>query len=186
MALPPDPVDDLVRRARRGDREAAAELLRGLQHTIYRFALAQLRDEEAAREATQETAVRILQGIQRFSGRSRLTTWALGVTLNVCRERRRKRPLAACELSLVADDASAPADSLVDSADDARRLRQEIDRLPARQREAVVLRYFEQLSVRETAESMGCSEGAVKASLWQGLRKLKEALGATIEGGAVR
>ena len=178
MDGPSEPADRLAecaRRARRGDRRAAAELLRALQDTIYRFALAQLRDDEAAREATQETAVRVLQSIHRYDGRSRASTWALGVALNVCRERRRQRSGVDHDLSLVPspDAPEAP----VEARDDADLLRTKIDRLPPRQREAVVLRYFEQLSVRDTAEAMGCSEGAVKASLWQALRRLRRELG---------
>ena len=168
----------LARRAGRGDRTASAELLRSLQDTIYRFTLAQLRDDEAAREATQETAVRMLQSIDRFHGGSRVTTWALGVARNVCRERRRRRSPVDYDLALVQDN-YLPEEG-VDQRDDAFRLQKGVDNLPTRQREAVILRYFQQLSISDTAAAMGCSEGAVKASLWQALRRLRGELKALI------
>ncbi|MEU6858941.1 SigE family RNA polymerase sigma factor [Glycomyces sp. NPDC046736] len=51
-----------------------------------------------------------------------------------------------------------------------------LNRLPARQRATLVLRYWEQLSVDETATAMGCSTGTVKSQSAKGLRKLKELL----------
>ncbi len=48
--------------------------------------------------------------------------------------------------------------------------------LPERQREAVVLRFFEDLSTEQTAAVMNCAEGTVKATLHQALRKLREKL----------
>lgn len=55
-------------------------------------------------------------------------------------------------------------------------LRSTLAQLPDRQREAVVLRYFEDLSVEETAAAMECAPGTVKASVHQALRKLREKL----------
>jgi RNA polymerase sigma factor (sigma-70 family) len=52
-----------------------------------------------------------------------------------------------------------------------------LDDLPQRQREAIVLRYFQQLSVEETAATMQCAPGTVKATIHQTLRKLKAKLG---------
>lgn len=51
-----------------------------------------------------------------------------------------------------------------------------LNRLPARQRATLVLRYWEQLSVDETATAMGCSTGTVKSQSAKGLRKLKDLL----------
>ena len=56
-------------------------------------------------------------------------------------------------------------------------LRRGLLALPQRQREAVVLRYLEELSVRQTAELMGVADGTVKAAVHAGLRNLRAALG---------
>ncbi len=167
----------LARSARAGDRRAAADLLRGLQDIIYRLALSQLKEPDAAHEATQEAALRLLRGIERFEGRSRVTTWALGVTLNVCREQRRKRADKTHPDALqTAADTTPSGELRLEQLEANRLLMTALDDLPPRQREAVTLRYFEGLSVADTAEAMGCSAGAAKASVWQALRRLRGVL----------
>jgi RNA polymerase sigma-70 factor (ECF subfamily) len=172
--------------ARRGDRAAVAVLLRELQDPWYRFALSLLGDADRAMEAAQESGLRFLKLLPGFRGDSRLQTWALGIALNVVREMRRKdRPLPeegqrhlvltrAAALATAGGDASPLASA--DGAEQRQRLRELLARLPDRQREAITLRFFEDLSVQETAELMNCAEGTVKATVHQALRSMKSKL----------
>lgn len=173
-ATDPNRLVELVRSARDGDRAALADLLRALQDPIYRFALTQLADPDAAAEATQETGLRLLRGLDRFEGRSRVTTWALGVALNVCREHRRRRTAQSDpeRIDTALDETPSP-ESRLGRDEDQQRLGEALRRLAPRQREAITLRYLEQLSLADTAEAMGCSPGAAKATVWQALRKLR-------------
>ena len=61
-----------------------------------------------------------------------------------------------------------------------------VRQLPARQRQAVVLRYFEDLSVEETAATMGCSVGSVKSTVSRGLDRLEELLATDAASGSKR
>jgi RNA polymerase sigma-70 factor (sigma-E family) len=75
----------------------------------------------------------------------------------------------------------------VDSPDDRVVLRQALRKMPARRRAVLVLRYFEGLSVGETATAMGCSEGTVKSQTARGLDALRALLPEdylTLDGGA--
>ncbi|EDY64376.2 RNA polymerase sigma-70 factor (sigma-E family) [Streptomyces pristinaespiralis] len=58
-----------------------------------------------------------------------------------------------------------------------------VRRLPVRQRAVVVLRYFEDLSVEDTAAALGCAPGTVKSQAAKALRTLRDALPALVEGG---
>lgn len=164
-----------LERARRRDRPAQAAVLRAVQDRLWRVCLSLLADRALAEDAVQETALRVLAGLPGFDGRSRFTTWATGVAVNVCREMRRRRRhdrLDAPGEAFAADEAALLA------ADDVERLYRALDDLPERQREATVLRFLEGLDVRQTAELMGCAEGSVKASVHAGLRNLRKALAA--------
>src|SRR5437762_8403666 len=79
-------VDQLtIERAKRGDRDAQAQLLRQLQDSLFRLCLSLLGrcDEHAARDATQETALRLLKLLPTFRGESNVRTWAMGIAVNV-------------------------------------------------------------------------------------------------------
>jgi len=181
-------VDDVtVLAARLGDRPAQARLLRWLQDPWYRLCLGLLGDVDKARDATQETAVRFLRQLPLFRGESQLRTWALGIAINVAREMRRSphvRAGAVEDWDAIGDSATGrrgPAqrpspEMAAELAEQRDRLRAVLADLPERQREAVVLRFFEELSVAETAAAMNCAAGTVKATVHQALRALRKRL----------
>ncbi|MGE5612414.1 MAG: RNA polymerase sigma factor [Bacillota bacterium] len=161
-----------IKAAQIGQREAMAELLRSLQDPWFRLSLTLLGNPEDAREATQETALRFLHALPQFAGQSQLKTWAIGIALNVIREYRRKRQLAP------ADELERPSngpqpDIQAELAEQCQLLRSLLDELPERQREALILRYFEDLSIVDAATTMSCAPGTVKATIHQALRALR-------------
>jgi RNA polymerase sigma-70 factor (ECF subfamily) len=81
--------------------------------------------------------------------------------------------------SYEAEEGSAAAESSLDQVERAQTLRlidEEIQKLPARQREAFLMRYWQDMDVAETAEAMGCSEGSVKTHCSRATHTLAEAL----------
>ena len=164
----------LAAKAGRGDRAAQAELLRDLQDVLYRFCFAILGQADAAQDATQETALRLLQRIGSFRGDSSVRTWALGIALNVCREARRVRSTPPLPEHHDAAGTNGSPEASAATNEEHSRLRALIRTLPERQREALVLRFFEGLSVEEAAQAMDCAAGTVKATVAQALRALRQ------------
>ena len=135
-----------------------------------------LRDAEKARDATQETALRFLKSLPDFRGESQLRTWSLGIALNVAREMRREKKFEPDEhLAAVRSAANSPADE-TEGIEQQQKLRALLKDLPERQREVLLLRFFEELSTEETATAMKCATGTVKATLHQALRALRHKL----------
>ena len=165
----------LVDAARSGDRAAQATLLRELQDQWYRMVLRLLGNAESAREATQETALRFLRQLPLFEGRSEIRTWSLGIAINVAREMRREKEQDALTIDPPANG-HGPAGE-IERRERAQIVNRVIDSLPERQREAVMLRFFEQLSVEQSATVMGCAPGTVKALVFQALRNMRPHLG---------
>lgn len=178
--------------ARRGDRVALADLLRQFQDPWFRFSLSLLGCPDRARDAAQETGLRFLKALPAFRGDSQLQTWSLGIALNVVREmRRRDRPVPMegqdhlLRLHAERHDSPDPGHgraphASAELAEDRERLQAVLADLPDRQREAIVLRFFEDLSVKDTAAAMECAQGTVKATVHQALRSLKQRLTARL------
>ena len=171
--------DRTVQAARNGDRAALASLLRELADSWFRFALSLLGNAEQARDATQETGLRFLKAIPAFRGDSQLQTWSLGIALNVVREMHRKsRAIPQDRQDYLAMLREPPLSPHVSAQNTEQRevLHAVLANLPDRQREAIVLRFFEELSVEETAAAMNCAEGTVKATVHQALRSMRQKL----------
>jgi len=178
---------DTIAAARRGDRDARGRLLHRLQDPWCRMCLSLLPVPDLARDATQETAVRFLRQLAGFRGESQLRTWSLGIALNVVREFKRQRARTRTGVdpdgrTTIERAAGEPGDRqpmpLADAerSEERDRLRSVLADLPDRQREAIVLRFLEELSVEQTAATMGCAEGTVKATVHQALRSLRQRL----------
>lgn len=170
-----------IEAARRGDRGAQAALLRELQDVWFRFCLGLLGNADDARDAAQETALRFLRDLPRFRGDSSISTWSIGIAVNVTREMRRKaRPMKLLDSDEDAgaadqDSAAGPDERLL-AGESQSLVRSTLNGLPQRQREALLLRYFEGLSLEEAAAAMGCAVGTVKATVHQALRALRTKL----------
>ena len=166
-----------IEAARRGERAAQARLLSALQDVWFRFALSQLRgDRDLAADATQETALRFLRQLPSFRGESQITTWSLSIALNIVREMRRARSFDSLDAAQEPVEVTQRVVRLTEDQEEREILKRHLDALPDRQREAITLRFFEELSVEQTAAVMNCATGTVKATVHQALRALREKL----------
>jgi len=163
--MPPDA--DLVREARRGCKEAMAELLRRHWGTAVLLAGRVLGSPDLARDAAQEAAVAAMTDLERLRSPDRFGAWFCGIALNVARRWRRQLqsevPGLGPDLAFVSAD---PAEA-AETADTAARVRGAIAALADGQQDAVRLFYLQGLSHREVAAELGISTGAVKARLHQ-------------------
>jgi RNA polymerase sigma-70 factor (ECF subfamily) len=162
---------ELVRQFKSGNVDAFDAIVRRFQDRIFRLACVYLYDEQLAADAAQEVFVRSYKGLRQFRFRAAPFTWLYRATRNVCHEYNRVRHHEAL-LDEPPDMSMAPEHQAA-GADTARQVRMMVEKLPARQREVVLLRMFEELSVEETASAMGCRQGTVKALLHKAKTKLK-------------
>ncbi len=162
---------ELVKRFKSGDKSAFDAIVTRFQDRVYRLACVWLYDEQQAVDVAQEVFLRSFKGLAGFRFRSAPFTWLYRMTRNVCSEFNRRRRGEALD-SEPRDAGRTPEQQIAD-LQAARRVRQLVSVLPARQREVVLLRIFEDLSVRETATAMGCREGTVKALLHKATRRLQ-------------
>lgn len=154
-------------------------LVRAHAATLFRVAHSLLRNRAEAEDAVQDTFLRVLQHRGRLPEIRELRPWLIRITWNLALDRRRRvRPEQADEVflqTLVAPQVGA--DQALDDLQQARRVLAAIDRLPAAERQALLLSVLQELSTGEVATVMGKTESAVRALLHRGRTRLRDRLG---------
>lgn len=174
----PDPDAELVTRVGAQDPAAVRTLVARKLPRLLALATRMLGDRMEAEDVAQETFVRIWQQAPRWrTGEARFDTWLHRVVLNLCYDRLRKhqREDYVDEPPEQIDPGALPDTRLETDARDAR-LRDALAKLPARQREALVLNYYQELSNLEAAELMGISVDALESLLARARRTLRALL----------
>ena len=172
-----DPDEDLVRRAGRGDTAAAQALVALKLPRAYALAFRMLGSREAAEDVAQEAMLRAWKQAPRWTpGKARFDTWLHRVTLNLCYDRlRRRREVLTAEPPDSADPAPS-ADRMLVARDLSAQVQAALSDLPERQREALVLCHFQELSNLEAADLMGVSVEALESLLSRARRGLRARL----------
>jgi RNA polymerase sigma-70 factor (ECF subfamily) len=159
----------LVEAFQRGDETAFDGLFLKYQDYVFSLCLGLLGDEGDARDATQETFLRVYQGLRRFRGEAAFTTWLYRIALHAARQldhRRRRRQTLPLEAARGAvDPPSDLLDRRLTQIVRAERIQAVFGELSADHRTALVLRYYRDLSYEEMAEVLQTSVSAVKARL---------------------
>ena len=175
-----DPI--LVRRAKDGDRQALATLCERHAPRVERIALHVLRDPEDARDAAQESLVKLVQRVGQFKGQSQFSTWLHRLVVNTCKDVAQSRWAAARRTEPLYEDAR-----VADDGDPARALaeseaRLELGRclaeLPAAQARVVVLQDAFGVPFDEISAATGLPVGTAKCYAHRGRNGLRERLSA--------
>jgi RNA polymerase sigma-70 factor (ECF subfamily) len=181
----------LLERAKQGDQTALAEIMAAHQGRVYNVALRMCGNVEDAEETLQETFLSALKALPRFEGRSQFATWLYRIASNACLSRRRRGASQPDMLSVdeageaegendftpqfFIDWSHAPEDELL-TAELQAVMTEAITQLPPSLRIVFIWRDLEGLSIQETAEVLGLSEGTVKVRLHRARLKLRELL----------
>jgi RNA polymerase sigma-70 factor, ECF subfamily len=194
----------VVAALRRGDEAVFAELVTAYSSSLLRLAQDFVRTRSVAEEVVQETWLAVLNGIDRFEGRSSLKTWLFRILVNKAKTRgvREARTVPFSALAPEADDERAVPEGRFRGADDqwpghwaspprpldtvpeerllareARgRIAEALETLPDSQRVVVTLRDVAGWDSDEVCDALGLSEGNQRVLLHRGRAKLRAAL----------
>ena len=168
---------DIVELLRTAGRDCAFEqVLRRYEGKVYRLCCALLRDRAQAEDAAQESLLRVWQALDRYDGRASMSSWIYAITRNRCLTAlARRRSLES--LDEWTEDAELGTSTAAEPGDaNAEQLLGLVDLLPERLRRVLVLYYYEERSVNEVAQRLGCPEGTVKTTLFRARAALTELL----------
>jgi RNA polymerase sigma-70 factor (ECF subfamily) len=169
---------ELVRAFNKGDIQAFEEFMRRHQDKIFRLSSLNLYQSSDAVDVTQEVFLRAYKGLKKFHFGAEPLTWLYRVTKNVCKEFNRKTTSIKNVSKLMEVN---NVNTAYDKAEDELLKRENIavikellSDLSQRQKDVVMFRIFEEFSVKETANILGCKEGTVKATLNKAMKNVRE------------
>lgn len=167
--------------ARRGDKSAFGKIIEVYQRPVYNLAYRMLNNSGEAEEAAQEAFIRAYTRLDSYNPNHKFSTWLLSITSNYCIDLIRKRRAILLSIdeplpphpSLMSERASGPEPQLVQS-EQQEMVQRLLAELAPEYREAVVLRYWHELSYDEIAEMMDTTVSAIKSRLFRARKQLAE------------
>ncbi len=187
---------NLVERAKHRDTAAFSALVKRYQERMLRVAYSFLGNREDARDIAQEAFVKAYESLPGFRGGSLFSTWLHRILVNLCKDYLRKKSVRQNlffvpreseeeEETRREDRGPSPPVGALDSVlgqEVGAAIREALETLPLQQRSAFTLRYLDGMSLAEIADTLGVSEGAVKAHVWQAAQKMQKKLAAFVPG----
>ena len=167
---------DLVKEVKAGDRSAFSELVIRHQKSIYRLALRFTRDHGTAEDIVQESFVKAYQKLNLFEERSSFKSWLFRIAINSSKNKLRSGGHQNIDIEDVTISVPAVVESNLEYRQAQDLIGREVEKLPERQRVALTLRVFEDLSFQEIATIMDCPYDTAKANYRHAVLKLKKVL----------
>lgn len=175
----------LVREVRAGDEQAFAELVELYKDKVYQVAYRMVGNVHEAQDVAQEAFLRAYTNIDTYDIQRKFSTWLFRIATNVAIDRLRKRkpdfhledPVQGAdgltiESQLAADE--EPVDDQVIQMETRDWIQQEIQALPPKYRMAVLLKYMEDLSLKEISDILDLPVSTVKSRIHRGREALRK------------
>lgn len=171
-----------------GNTQEFHSLIRPYERTVYVMALTLLKNEADAEDVAQEAFLKAFRNLKSFRSESKFSPWLISITLNEARSRLRRKSAVPMESldepseqhghvspALLRDWREIPSEAL-ERLEIRQLLQQAVADIPLIYRETFVLRDIEELSVNETAETLGISVASVKVRLHRARMMLQKRL----------
>jgi len=178
------PVSDeaLIEAVKKGDRNAAAWLYNRHVDRVHRICYRIVLDPLQVQDCVQEVWLKVFRNIDRFQCSKSFAAWLNTVTANTAIDYYRKwikhenhADNDEIHTRAVAADEN-PVDRKLDGALTQQRIREALEKISVNQRTAFILRYFEEMPIAQIAETLGCTEGAVRTHIRRSLLALRARL----------
>ena len=180
--------NQLIISAQKGDMEAFEKLVYKYDRHVLNIAKSFRNNEDDAKDIYQEVFIRVYRGLKNFQFKSEFSTWLFRITTNVCISYNRgKKQHDSIDREIGNDEENTTtfADQLPGElrTDDtavgsnlATHINKALDQLPAQQKMAFTLKFYQDYKIKEIAEIMQCNEGTIKRYLFTATNKMREKL----------
>jgi RNA polymerase sigma-70 factor (ECF subfamily) len=176
-----DSDEALMARVARGDERAFQLLSRRHLPAMLGLARRILGNAAEAEDVAQEAFLRVWTHAPRWQPLAQFRTWLTRIVVNLCLDRKRRAPWVDLETAGDIVDPAPGAGEKAEADERERMVATAIEKLPARQRDAIMLTYGEGMSNAQVAEILDTSVSAVETLLVRGKQNLRRALGDVID-----
>lgn len=176
---------ELVHLASQNDQNAIGELYQWAYNGVYRTVKTMIKDDDIALDITQDTFLKAFASLDGLHEPEKFQSWINQIAANKARDYlKKKRPALFTEMEnedgemaeFVDDCIDHLPEEVLDREETARLLKEILDTLPEEQRAVLFMMHYEQMSVKEIAQALDCSENTVKSRLNYGRKKVKAAV----------
>lgn len=181
-------VNRIINEVKSGDTQAFAELVELYKDKVYQISYRMVGNAHEAQDIAQEAFLRAYTNIESFDTERKFSTWLFRIATNLCIDRLRKKKadfylddkLPGSEdltvESQIAAEQELPEDQVV-SMELQEWIQKEIDKLPPKYRSAIILKYMEDLSLKEIGEILDLPISTVKTRIHRGREALRKKMG---------
>ncbi|MFC5713982.1 RNA polymerase sigma factor SigW [Thalassorhabdus alkalitolerans] len=181
-------VKRLIKEVKNGDQEAFAELIDLYKDKVYQIAYRMTGNAHEAQDVAQEAFLRAYANIESFDEQRKFSTWLFRIATNLCIDRlRKKKPDYSLDAevkgtegvtgySQVAAAGPLPEEEVV-TVEMQEWIQKEISYLPPKYRSAIILRYIEDLPIKQISDILDLPANTVKTHLHRGREALRKRLG---------
>lgn len=161
--------DDLVEQIRHGDEKAAEELIKRYYPSILRYCKNHCFHQEKAEDLTQETFLKLFQNLSRYKGKRRFKAYLYTIANHLCIDESRK-----IEVYPLNDEEVIEESDEMSRIEDRSEIGYLLNVLSPEQREAIILRFGEELSFWEIARVMGCNMRTAQSRVRNALKIMRK------------
>lgn len=179
---------ELVKKAKQNDSRSFETLLKKYRKSVYYMLLKMVNNADDAEDLTQEAFAKAFNSLHKFDSKYAFSTWLFRIATNNCIDFIRKKRIQTVSIDTsyendagdnmtfdIKDPALSP-DDLMLKKQRKEYLKKAVDRLPAKYKKLVELRYFQELSYDEVAQELELPLGTVKAQLFRARELLSQEL----------
>lgn len=180
----------LINLAQKGDMRAFEQLIYKYDRIVLNIAYSYRADQEDAKDIYQEVFMRVFRSLKNFQFKSEFSTWLYRIAANVCinyKNDRYRNLKDSIDKNIYEDsqDSVSFADTIQGYERSDRSLlnselkdylNQALDQLPAQQKMAFTLKFYDELKIKDISEIMNCAEGTIKRYIFNATNKVKEYL----------
>jgi len=173
----------LLKRIAGGEESALRSFYQAYEQRVFAFALKRLNDHFEAADVLNDVMMQVWRSAERFEGRSKVSTWVLGIANHKILDKLRQRKrVEHDELDpQLEDENEISASRVIEASEDMDNLAICMDKLSDNHRQVIHLTFFEELSYPDIAQVLDCPQGTIKTRIFHARKQLKQCLNRIVE-----